>query len=174
MRVRYSIITFVVLFREPCKYYLAILLRGTPPPLQEESPTLWPQKFHQQGWKCWGTRLTHFFAKEMADFKIIFERLLYKLQLHKDCLQVGFGQMSLSPTLFCHNSDRQFRWLKETFWPSWHKVQRWPSKKPRSWSNLIASYLHREGLRGDYWVLYNYITGEKHFQVSMKSLYYIG
>ena len=111
----------------------------------------------------------HFFAKEMADFKIIFERLLYKLQLHKDCLQVGFGQMSLSPTLFCHNSDRQFRWLIETFWPSW-QVKRWHSKKPKSWSKLIASYLHREGLRGDYWVLYNYITAEKHFQVSMKPL----
>ena len=33
MRVRYSIITFVVLFREPCKYYLAIFsCQGVLPP----------------------------------------------------------------------------------------------------------------------------------------------
>jgi len=66
-------------------------------------------------------------------------RLEYTLTLVEDIFvdSKSVGQMSLSPSLFCYNTDQQFR----------------------------------QGLRGEHWVLYNYIKAKKQFQCNESITY---
>ena len=76
------------------------------------------------------------------------------------------GQMSLSPTLSCYNTDQEFRWklLSSSSEPTVCPIPSYLGTFHFGFPSI------RQGLRGDHWVLYNYIKAEKQFQVFFISL----
>ena len=127
-----------------------------------------------QKWKLCVRELRRALLEMVAHLKIAFQ----------DSKSVG--QMSLSPSLFCYNTDQQFRWnnfaflyfLQQFCFPLlFVTISRFSfcycfvffcELDFYTFIVYLILYLTlflRQGLRGDHWVLYNYIKAKKQFQV---------